>query len=288
MIRFLLLFSATMLIYSCNPGGEIILVPDNESPPDLTISEVVKENYVNRVYISLLGRKPESGELSASLSLLNQDNVSVGNRTAMVEAVLADPAYKDRQYNLARIELLNNIDTTDIATFLLIFDLALQDPQYADFIHLIQAEIDRLEALSAAAPRYLAGTISRAELHRRMVNCTFYDEINMGTQNFVLSVFEHFLNRYPTTAEESNAILMVDGFYTVMMGKEGNSKDDFLDILIQSDAYCEGQVLDVYESFLFRKPTSIEMSQGTLRYKQTGSYETLLTDVLITNEFLGL
>lgn len=276
-----------ILLCSCGEAGNLILVPDNTSPPDLTVPEVVKENFVNRVYISLLGRKPESLELSGAMGILERDNASETTRKEVVESILSDPAFRDRQYNIARIDLLNNLDTTDIATFQFVFNQYLQDPQYEPFQDLIYYELDRLEQLSKAAPHYLSARINRAELHRRMVNNLMYDEINMGTQNFVLSVFEHFLNRYPTESEEQNAILMADGFYAVLFGREGNSQEDFLEIMVESDAYLEGQVLDVYESFLFRTPNSTEMAAGTTLFRQTGSYDTLLTSILTTQEFLG-
>lgn len=276
-----------LLLCSCGEAGDIIIVPDNTAPPDLTVPEVVKENFVNRVYISLLGRKPERTELSGAMGILEKDNASQADRKEVVEGVLADPAFRERQYNLARIDLLNNMDTTDIATFVFVFNQYLTDPQYEPFLDLIYYELNRLNLLSLAAPAYLNGRINRAEMHRRMTNNPFYDEINMGTQNFVLSVFEHFLNRYPTESEEQNAILMADGFYTVLFGKEGNSQEEFLEIMTESDAYLEGQVLDVYESFLFRKPNSVEMAAGTTLFRQSGSYDTLLTSVLITREFLG-
>lgn len=276
-----------LLICSCGEPGDIIIVPDNTSPPDLTVSEVVRENFVNRVYISLLGRKPEGPELAGAMGVLEQDNASTADRKAVVENVLSDPAFRERQYNIARIELLNNQDTSEIATFKFVFNQYLNDPQYEPFLELITYELDRLEQLSQAAPYYLSARINRAEMQRRLVNNLMYDEINMGTQNFVLSIFEHFLNRYPTESEEQNAILMADGFYAVLFGHEGNSQEDFLQIMMESDAYLEGQVLDVYESFLFRNPNSLEMATGTTLFRKTASYDSLLASILTTQEFLG-
>ncbi len=283
----LLLAFPFLFALACSPVGEVIVVPGNESPPDLTVPGVVQENFVNRVYISLLGRKPESQELNSALGQLSQANASASARKKVVLDVLRQRAYKDRLYNTARIDLLNNVDTAEIANFLFVFNQALQDPQYQSFIYLIEFEINRLEELSAAAPQFLRGDIDKAELHRRMVNNNLYDEINMGTQNFVLSVFEHFLNRYPTQAEEQQCILMVDGTNAIAFGKEGSSKEDFLDILLNSDAYLEGQVFDMYEALLFRVPLSAEMAEGTLRYRQTQAYDSVLTDILVTDEFLG-
>jgi hypothetical protein len=110
----------------------------------------------------------------------------------------------------------------------------------------------------------------------------------MGSQNFILSVFEYFLGRYPTESEEETAINMVDGFGGILFGQEGNSKADFLDIFLSSTDYFEGQVIDVYNDFLLRDPLSVEMSEAAQIYKQTQDYGEMLKEVLSQDEFLGI
>jgi len=152
---------------------------------------------------------------------------------------------------------------------------------------LLQAEIDKLVALKELPQDLLQGAINRTEMHRRIAFNSFYDEINMGSQNFVLSIFEYFLGRYPTEAEEQVSIEMVDGFGGILFGKEGKSKADFLEIFLSSTDYIEGQVIDVYNDFLLREPISTEMLEATLMY-QEGDYGEMLKLVLSKNEVLGI
>ena len=284
---FLLLLPIIFLI-SCAPEPEVIIVPDNTAPPDFSVPEVAKENYINKIYIALLGRKPTNSEFLTGLATLENDNVSVNSRKTFIDAVIDNPGYSLRMYEVARTEMLNNVDTADITFRIALYDALLSDPAYEPFYDLLLFEIERLTDLKYAPQKLANGEIDRIDMHRIMINNPIYDEINMGTQNFVLSVFEYFLGRYPTAAEELVSIQMVDGLNVIVFGKEGNSKADFMEIFFDSDNYYEGQVINIYEDFLFRSPNSVEMSEGTKTYKNTGSYEELLKEILSKNEFLGI
>src|SRR5207253_10739507 len=82
---------------SCKKDKEIV-IGDNTAPPDGTIPNVVKENYVNKAYISILGRKPTSTELTAEESVLNQHNLSTADRDQMLDDIIAKPGYNQRLY----------------------------------------------------------------------------------------------------------------------------------------------------------------------------------------------
>ncbi|MEZ4773622.1 MAG: hypothetical protein R3D00_10610 [Bacteroidia bacterium] len=287
-LQFFLFPVFVVVLMACQPEQKIILVPDNTAPPDYSVPQAVKENYVNKLYITLLGRKPTAGEFQAGIAILEADNVSEENREGLMNVILGSPDFYRRMYDIARVEILNNLDTTDITFQIAVFKDLLKEPVYAPFYDYIQFEINRLQNLKNVPLQLLNGQIGRVELHRRFVNNSFYDEINMGTQNFVLSMFEYFLHRYPSDAEEAACIAMVDGLDTIVFGKEGHDKQDFIDIFFDSDNYYEGQVIDIYRDFLFRSPSSLEMSQATIAYKTHKDYKKLLISILITDEFLGI
>jgi hypothetical protein len=288
MLRICLFFLLSFSLLACRDTGEIIVVPDNTAPPDYGVAEVIKENYLNRLYISLLGRKATEVEFSAGMTLLDQSQTSPEDRRSLIAEIIAQPEFAQRMYDVARVEILNNLDTADVSERILLYEAALQDPLYADFISLLQTEIARMKQLRSIPTDLMAGTIDRQEMHRRCVDNVFFDEINMGNQNFVLAMFEYFLGRYPTEAEEEKAIAMVDGFNSVLFGAEGNSKQEFIDLFLGATDYFEGEVVDAYQDFLFRRPSSQEMSAATVRYQQSGDYQQLLLDLLSTDEYLGL
>ncbi|MEL6675771.1 MAG: hypothetical protein AAFR61_26425, partial [Bacteroidota bacterium] len=192
-IIYFLLCISLACFSACKPEVDIIPVPDNTAPPDRSVPEVVKANYVNKCYITLLGRKATEAEFSAGMSLLSRDNALLSDRQAFLDGLLSKPDYSQRQYDIARIEILNNLDTAEITFQIAIYAQLAQLPEYQPFLDIIYAEIAKMQALKNIPADLEAGTLNRIDMHRRFVNNFFYDEINMGTQNFILGTFEYFL-----------------------------------------------------------------------------------------------
>ena len=133
-----------------------------------------------------------------------------------------------------------------------------------------------------------AGTISVIGLQQRCAYNYFYDQINMGTENFVVSMFQNFLYRYPTDDELTQSKQIVDGFEGVVFLQTGHTKDDFLTIFFGCNNFFEGQVRDLYLRYLFREPTSVEMSDKASIYKNSLDYKALQKSILASNEYAGI
>lgn len=276
-----------ILVSSCKKDKEII-IGDNTPPPDSTVSNVVKENYVNKSYISVLGRKPTSSELAAGITILDQHNLSVADRNQVLDAIFSKPGYNQRLYDICIATLLNNLDTATITQNIYLFEYLLTQPQYASQWALIQAEKTKLELLKASVNDLNSGTISIIGMHKRFVNNFLYDQINMGTENFVLSVFQNFLYRYPTEEELIQGKQIVDGFEGVLFLQTGTVKDDFISIFFGCNNYFEGQVRDLYLRYLFREPSSVEMSDKAAIYKNSLNYKALQKAILSSDEYAGI
>lgn len=284
----LLALLTVLVLSSCGKDQEIVPIDGNVAPPDYTVPTVVKESYVNRVYISLLGRKPDDGEFQTGLAQLNQNNMSVTNRETFLDDVIDNYDYHYNLFDVNRINLINAADTSEMKEFIAVFNLLLMDPQYQPLYPVIQAEIDKMQLVLDIPDGLANGSLDLPGAHRRFVNNNIYDEINMGTQNFVQSCFENLLFRYPTAAELTSASTMVDGFSANVFLQSGRNKDDFLTIFFSSNDYYEGQVRDVYQRFLFRDPDSVEMDELTQSYKNSGDYEALIKTVLSSDEYAGI
>ena len=266
-----------------------IIIQDNTAPPDSTISTLILENYVAKCYISLLGRDPSDTEEQTAIQLLRQNNLSIASRKQMIDVILSDIEYRDKILEYNSIKLLNApFDTIEIQTQLFIYNNLVNDPEYAPFLDIIQAIIDNLETLESTPDDFRNGIIRMQEMHRRLVTNDIYDQINMGSFNFVLSMYNHFLFRDPTGEEHDAGISMVDGFNAVIFYETGNSKTQFIDIFLNSDDYFEGQVRELYFRYLFREPTSEEQSYHAVRYRDSGDFDRLQKDILSTDEFAGL
>lgn len=286
---FLLIFilAVTALLSSCKKYEEEV-VKDNIAPPDETVSVTAIENYVNKTYISLLGREPDSLELVSGIAALKTHNVSAADRDVFLNAVLVESDYSSHLFNISNIDLLNNLDTNEFTAKILLFQFLLTDSTYVTFWSTLQYELDRVIIIQQIAANLQNGTSGIIDLHHTFTDNYFYDQINMGSLNFVVSMYQNFLRRYPTVNELNAGIAMVDGNYAIVFGQSGHLKTDFTDIFFSSNDYYEGQVRDLYLRYLFREPTSIESSTLTIQYKSSGNYKQLQKAILSTNEFIGI
>jgi hypothetical protein len=276
-----------VLVSSCHKDKEVI-IGNNTAPPDGTIPNAVKENYVNKSYISVLGRKPTSSELSAGIAILNQHNLSVADRNQLLDAIFLKPGYNQRLYDMSVATLINNLDTALITQDIYVFAFLLTDFQYQSLWPAIQIEKTKLEDLKKSVADLNSGTISVIGLYKRCVNNYLYDQVNMGTESFVVSMFQHFLYRYPTDDELIQSKQIVDGFEGVVFLQTGHVKDDFLNIFFSCNNYFEGQVRDLYLRYLFREPTSVEMSDKATIYKNSLDYKALQKAILASDEYAGI
>jgi len=267
---------------------EEVLVPNNTAPPDPTISSVIVQNYVNRLYISLIGRKPLTTELDAGIGILSGNHLAMHDRLVLIDTIMKKPEYNNQLFSLANIQLLNNLDTPMITQYIDLFTMLAANPDYASVKDALNLEIGRLQ-LARNIPKDLnAGTLSVIGMHRRLIDNYFYDQINMGTENFVLSMFMNFLYRQPTTSELSEGKKAVDGFSGILFSQVGKSKTEFLDIFFNSPDYFEGQVRNLYVRYLFREPTSEQMAGYAIQYKSTLDYRELQKNILTSDEYIGL
>jgi hypothetical protein len=276
-----------VLLASCTEKEELI-VPGNTPPQDNTIGNVYRENYINKTYISVLGRKPTDTEYISAKQKMSSNGFVKSERELFVSDVLAKNEYYRRIYDIAKAELLNNTDSTDIQTFIMVFDAFLLDTSYQALWPVITIERNKLIALKNAPSDFANGTINIVGLYKRCVNNYFYDQINMGTENFVVSMFQHFLFRYPTTAELESGKKMVDGFSAYLFYQEGTTKDDFINIFFSADAYYQGRAQDLYKRYLYRNPSPTEQQEATSKYKSTNNYKELQKIILTSDEFVGL
>jgi len=287
------IFLFALVVLAACTREEIVYVKDNQAPPDQAVPLVLVENYINKTYIALLGRKPGVIEFNQALSALSSAQMSHEAREAFVSPLFEQPAYALRAYDLTRADLLNSEDSTLFSFYLYFLYIQRDTATNPLLLDYVERQIVRHQAGQQIPSQLINKEIPLSEVHLRCVNNNLYDELNMGTENFVVSLFQKFLFRYPTSDDVSGnelnqAKLMVDGFPSSIFGRSGASKDDFLQIFFQTDAYLEGQVIDLYRRYLYRNPTTEEMAHGTMLFKTTQSYQALQTYLLTLNEYIGL
>ena len=274
----------TFLLFAACEKETLNVVGDNNPPDDPTVSYEQRDRYVERVYITLLGRKPDSSEHNSARSIIDQDPRDEALRVQWLNGVVTDYAVSAKRWDDIRSELLENVDTTEINRTIINLQILLAGaPPNQRFI--FQEEIDRMRRIQYVTDSLNLEVYDNRQTHIYSVDNLIYDDINMGTENFVVSVFDHFLYRYPTLHELDASTSMVEGFRDVLFLQGGEGKEDFLEIFFSSDAYAEGQVRYLYLNYLFREPQTTELQAERIRYQQDYDFKAMQVRILSTDEY---
>ncbi len=290
-ICFLLLIGT--IVFSCKKEEKVqvhkdLIFEDNKAPDYSGVTTLQVENYVNRLYIDLIGNAPTSTELSNDVAFLEANSLSQASRDTVVSKLIAKKQFYAKLWQDASNLMTNGGSKAElyleILTYQYVASLYYQngDTLNAQFI---DYEVQKLTDLYQADSLLMLGQISHNEFHKRFCFNLIYDEINMGTENFVVACFENLLGRYPTVQELASGKSMVDGTSTILFLQNGDSKIDFLNILTASREYYESRVDDAYNILLQRKPTSVEMGNETNTFVLDNSLENVYKKICKTDEY---
>ena len=83
-MRILLSCSLVLLVTVIGCKKDPELIPDNDAPYYSEVSDVLIENYINRVYIDQIGREPFNTEMASELQTLKAAELSFEAREAMI------------------------------------------------------------------------------------------------------------------------------------------------------------------------------------------------------------
>lgn len=275
-----------LLVASCSKNDEII--KGNVPPPDHTIDSATMDIYINKVYVNLIGREPIGTERAEASATLKQHNFSIADREQFLDNFFTKPEYNRNLYNVVRIEYLNNLDSMEIEQDIQLYEYLQTQPEYAAFYQTIEEELVRMRAMRTVVADLNSGALDFKGMLKRCTYNFYYDQINMGAENFVVSTFQNYLFRYPTDSEVANGVTMINGANAVLFLQTGNSKQEYVDIFFDSNDFYEGQVRYIFLKYLFREPTSAEASLYADLYKSTGNYKTLQKQFFATDEYAGL
>ncbi|MFT6747838.1 MAG: hypothetical protein ACJAZ2_002195 [Glaciecola sp.] len=284
----LLILCTGLLFSSCKKEEETVVVTGNVAPDDETIEDVVVSNYVQKLYISLLGRKSTDAEKDAGIAALKATNVSVESRNTLVSGIIAQEAYFDNEYGIMRADFLHNADSASFQESKIVYEFALTLTVNPIEIAFIQDALERIEPLIALEGNLKNGTVSIKEAHEIIVNNIIYDEVNMGAENYVVSLFQNFLLRYPTVAELESGVDIYRGVPGILFTTSAKNKDELIEVFFDYGEYYEGQVRINYLRFLYREPTDDEIVLLANQYLSSGDYKDLQKYILSLDEYAGL
>jgi len=285
-------------LLSCSE--ELVVTDGNNPYSTFNISDIKIENYVNRLFIDIIGREPLDDELAANVNRLKAGSLKREVRDSIIHSLMTDTTYKENEfsykaafvqnlYNIAKVRCLEGASDGEFDLRISIHKFsALQDSllgnwdgyytaQYA--IKLDQAVLESRQALYDGVIRY-------HEMYGLMINNSIYDLINMNTFNFVRSTFDQLLWRLPTTEEFDQSFNMIEYNQAgTLFGSVGADKKDYVQILINSNEMLEGMVIWVFQTMLSRPPTADELVTLLPVYIQDHDINWIIAQILVTDEY---
>ena len=268
-----LLFIIFLVITITACKKDVVIIPNNNAPIYSEIPTILLENYVNRLYIDLIGREPLDDEMSSDVEFLRNNDVTLESRDSLIyklqfdtNFVPGDSSYKQayfhRLYEMVKVRLIEGVSNGHIQTVMNTrYNRYVNDSLGGNMIsaHENLIKYYRFKDIINSESDLYYNLIDIKEMHRRMINNPIYDNINMNTFNFVNAAFDNLLFRFPTQYEFNNSYAMIEDEqpYTVL-GSSGTNKEDFINIICNTREFYEGIIHWTYLTLIARVPTTTE------------------------------
>lgn len=252
---------------------DAVIIPNNNAPIYSEIPTILLENYVNRLYIDLIGREPLDDEMSSDVEFLRNNDVTLESRDSLIYKIQfetnfipGDSSYKQayfhRLYEMVKVRLIEGVSNGHIQTVMNTrYNRYVNDSLGGNMIsaHENLIKYYRFKDIISSESDFYNNLIDIKEMHRRMINNPIYDNINMNTFNFVNAAFDNLLFRFPTQYEFNNSYAMIEDEqpYTVL-GSSGTNKEDFINIICNTREFYEGIIHWTYLTLIARVPTTTE------------------------------
>ncbi len=269
---------------------ENLIIENNTPPENNNVSTLQLSNYINNVYIDLFGRAPTEGELEADISFLRTNGISTEARGEWIAAMMNNYEYYKNINVLTNQKMLVDVDSITVVYKIELYEYFIElnnlggDTLTNPFW---EYEIYKLQQLLTAPVDLYEGTIGIDSYMARFIYNAFYDEVNMGSLNFVIACFENLYGRAPTDEELDDGIRMVDGASSQLFLIDGSSKEDFIHIATTHPEFYQGQVFEVFTTLLAREPDSYEMFIYTSMMMESNHFNDVKQIILQGEEYAG-
>jgi hypothetical protein len=282
---------------------ENVTFTDNTIPHYDEVPSIIIENYVNRVFIDLIGREPTDLEMITEAAALKSANMSVASRTALVNKIMTstdilegDGSYREayirKFYEDQKGRFLEGSSEANILEQMYIYEsIAYSDSLNGNVLgyQVNSFEAAKLEMVLDSREELQLDSIVFEELCYRMMYNSIYDDINMNTFNFINATFDDCFSRFPTESEyeeiypsiEYNGAGMV--FFQIV-----NNKDEYLNALINSYEFDEGLVRWCYRALLARDASSYEVYTLAPLFASGSNFSAVQRNILISDEYAGI
>lgn len=287
------------MVSSCRKDKEIVIA-DNNAPYYGEIPKVVLQNYINRLYIDLIGREALDAEMLTEENFLRANGLSIASREQLIIKLQTSTnyipgdssyqyAYYNRFYELCKARVLEASSNDFIVGEAGIAQYgATQDSLAGDSLNLSfsRNRVRNLLAIIACEKDYRLDSIEINDVFARMINNGIYDQINMNTFNYLNASFNDLFFRFPTTNEFNAGYNMVEyNVPDILYGKSGHNKGTYIDILVNSEEFYEGIIRWLYKNLLAREPSTQEVYNLMLTFFDDHNVQKIQIAIMKSDEY---
>lgn len=301
MMKQLFFLSFSVLVFSsvgCKKDPE--LVPDNNAPYYSEVSDLLIENYVNRVYIDQIGREPFDTEMVFEVQTLKAAELSLEARESMIlnlqtntDFIPGDGSYKQAYYNRlyeqGKARFLEAASNAEINEVMAPIANGIDNDSINgnwEGVYIRYEQIDKLRAVLDSEEKYMNGEMEIKDVCASMINNAVYDEIHMNTFNFVNASFDNLFFRFPTQQEFFAGFNMIEYNQPAnLLGQAGQNKDEYVQTLVNSREFYEGLIVWSYQVLLARAPSTMETNTLMIDLYADHDLQKLQRAIMITDEY---
>ncbi len=256
---------------SCKP--DLVIVPDNTAPDYDKVPTIIVKNYINRLFIDLIGREPLDVEMDSLTEYLKSRDLSKKARLEIITSLQTDTTYREGDssyfiayhkhfYDLCKTRMIEGASNSELNRQInLLYFAYLKDSINGNIQGMKDKRIlmERYHDVIRCEVQYRRKEIEVKDIFYRMAYNGIYDQINMNTFNFVNATFDDLFFRYPTRSEFSTAFDIIEyNRSSLFFGRPAQNKADYLDILTDSREFYEGLIIWTYKTLMGRAPDTEE------------------------------
>jgi hypothetical protein len=288
-----------LAVFSCKETTNIQVEP-NKPPKYSGVSTIRIENYVQRMFIDLLGREATDFERASFTAQLKNAALHDSCRHRLIKKLMFDTsfrvgdssyrhAFSQRIYDISKARFLEGASDPSIGQFIGNLNFAIEVARLnGDSIGVyryIDARSQYFQVLNSKYQFFIQKKDYR-NMCAAMMNNSIYDGINMNSFNYINAVFDNCLMRKPTQNEFDRSYQIIEkNLPAEIFSRCAANKNEYCDAVVQSDAFHEAQIRWFYYVLIQREPTTAEVSALFYPFYTTHNIETIIEEIIAQDEY---
>ena len=295
---YLITITSLLAFSSCKKPDKMVY--ENEAPNYYGVPTIKVKNYVNRIFIDLIGREPLDVEMDSLVSFLEANSLNFTARNTIINSLQTDTVtqangdsfkylYYLRIYELQKARFVEGVPDSEFTQKIGQLESAANiDSLYGDYMgyQYKMHQADLFRNVLKSNEQYKTDSIDLNTMCLRLCFNDIYDQINMGSFNYVNAVFDNMYYRFPTQPEFASSYDMVDANTpNLLFAQPGSSKYDFIEIATNSNEFNDGTVTWAFRNYLARFPTPTELYVYSQHYADNKDLQYIIKELVKSDEY---